>query len=397
MSLAIDNPQQLLILGKAADYGVCGRPTKSGNNGGRCQNAVNLAVCPVCEYHAGQEYRRLASKRPTSRWPRAAASPIGVHITIFEKQTTTTAEHQTNLASLLRHKPCQTSQAFRRQAGGGLASAEFEPFLQQHERSRTANSPKQVAAGAIANAASGLLKCQSRHRSRKNQSQQQSQSSSVFHFAGISRMRAAGGMEQQQQQSPARLADSTSDSTKILLEMPPRLKPQTVSKPARPTPVLATYDTDIAANSFVYMSQSSAYAELATRSPKGAATAIFNTLEAQSEQVRAKLATITERKVRVGRLRQWRSEACQQPSREPCKREATPAELDFTAVKQAVQVQATCKQTTFTLDCRYIQPSRAAVAAGRATIEDQLRYRAQGGPRCERDVLLALGARRESS
>uniref|UniRef100_A0A1I8F318 Zf-primase domain-containing protein n=1 Tax=Macrostomum lignano TaxID=282301 RepID=A0A1I8F318_9PLAT len=63
MSLAIDNPQQLLILGKAADYGVCGRPTKSGNNGGRCQNAVNLAVCPVCEYHAGQEYRRLASKR----------------------------------------------------------------------------------------------------------------------------------------------------------------------------------------------------------------------------------------------------------------------------------------------------------------------------------------------
>uniref|UniRef100_A0A1I8FFU1 EF-hand domain-containing protein n=1 Tax=Macrostomum lignano TaxID=282301 RepID=A0A1I8FFU1_9PLAT len=354
MSLAIDNPQQLLILGKAADYGVCGRPTKSGNNGGRCQNAP---------------HKPLAA---------AAASPIGV--TFLKSNNNSSIKFGQSPSSSL-----STSQA----------SADKRRRVRQRNSSLPASSRTlRPAIRPVLECCVGLLKCQSRHRSKKNQSRQQS-NLLRFHFpasagsacrilaaaqiwafsefaAGMNRdfrptlgrgcggagpvlpkptvmsvgeiaklkaikkMRAAGGMEQQQQQSPARLADSTSDSTKILLEMPPRLKPQTVSKPARPTPVLATYDTDIAANSFVYMSQSSAYAELATRSPKGAATAIFNTLEAQSEQVRAKLATITERKVRVGRLRQWRSEACQQPSREPCKREATPAELDFTAVKQAV-------------------------------------------------------------
>ncbi|PAA73359.1 hypothetical protein BOX15_Mlig005744g1, partial [Macrostomum lignano] len=460
MSLAIDNPQQLLILGKAADYGVCGRPTKSGNNGGRCQNAVNLAVCPVCEYHAGQEYRRLASKRsdvastfvgveprkyrePHKPLAAAAASPIGV--TFLKSNNNSSIKFGQSHSSSL-----PTSQASATSGGGGISG--IRAFLQQQNASAS-NSPG-------ARMLRRSIEVSVTTQKQKNQSQQQSQSSSVP-FSGISRvgmpdpssgtnlpfsefaagmnrdfrptlgrgcgvgdtvdlndtcpsnqagpvlpkptvmsvgeiaklkaikkMRAAGGMEQlQQQHSQRRLAELNQRLNEDSVGDAAETQASTVSKPARQHRLLGNIDTE-SPEFLRLMSQSSAYAELASDRVSKEQDSYFNTLE-RKEQVEAKLATITERKVRVADCAQC-GVRCQQPS-ERCKREGH--QLDWTtAVKRPFKCKD-CKQTTFTLDCRY--PTEPCRRCGGQSYEKTSFATERKGPTLERDVLLARGEERK--
>uniref|UniRef100_A0A1I8FBH6 Mcm10 domain-containing protein n=1 Tax=Macrostomum lignano TaxID=282301 RepID=A0A1I8FBH6_9PLAT len=115
----------------------------------------------------------------------------------------------------------------------------------------------------------------------------------------------------------------------------------------------------------------------------------FNTLE-RKEQVEAKLATITERKVRVADCAQC-GVRCQQPS-ERCKTRGTPAELDYCG-EEAVQVQG-LQADDVHLGLPLSNASRAAVAAGRATRRPASLPSARG-PTLERDVLLARGEERK--
>ncbi|KAK5895924.1 hypothetical protein CgunFtcFv8_009577 [Champsocephalus gunnari] len=60
VSLTVDNPQKLLLLGEAQDYGTCKAMKK---NGDPCSQMVNLFECEYCQYHVKAQYKQMSSKR----------------------------------------------------------------------------------------------------------------------------------------------------------------------------------------------------------------------------------------------------------------------------------------------------------------------------------------------
>lgn len=58
-SLSVDSPDQILLLGTAAEFGFCGAKTKSGDP---CRVPVNTSKCPFCSYHVAGEYNKVAPK-----------------------------------------------------------------------------------------------------------------------------------------------------------------------------------------------------------------------------------------------------------------------------------------------------------------------------------------------
>ncbi|XP_077566223.1 protein MCM10 homolog [Stigmatopora nigra] len=60
VSLTVDHPQKLLLMGEAQDYGKCKAMKK---NGEPCSQLVNMFECDYCQYHVKAQYKMMSSKR----------------------------------------------------------------------------------------------------------------------------------------------------------------------------------------------------------------------------------------------------------------------------------------------------------------------------------------------
>ncbi|XP_068572799.1 protein MCM10 homolog [Cebidichthys violaceus] len=60
VSLTVDNPQKVLLLGEAQDYGTC---TAMKKNGDPCSQLVNMFECQFCQYHVKAQYKQMSAKR----------------------------------------------------------------------------------------------------------------------------------------------------------------------------------------------------------------------------------------------------------------------------------------------------------------------------------------------
>ncbi|XP_070785265.1 protein MCM10 homolog [Enoplosus armatus] len=60
VSLTVDHPQKVLLMGEAQDYSTC-KAMK--NNGDPCSQIVNMYECQFCQYHVKAQYKKMSSKR----------------------------------------------------------------------------------------------------------------------------------------------------------------------------------------------------------------------------------------------------------------------------------------------------------------------------------------------
>ncbi|XP_076861062.1 protein MCM10 homolog [Brachyhypopomus gauderio] len=60
ISLTVDHPQKILMLGEAMDFGTCKGKKKNGDS---CTQLVNLYECQYCQYHVKAQYKKMSSKR----------------------------------------------------------------------------------------------------------------------------------------------------------------------------------------------------------------------------------------------------------------------------------------------------------------------------------------------
>ncbi|XP_051248743.1 protein MCM10 homolog isoform X1 [Dicentrarchus labrax] len=60
VSLTVDHPQKVLLMGEAQDYGTCKAMKK---NGDPCSQIVNLYECQYCQYHVKAQYKKMSAKR----------------------------------------------------------------------------------------------------------------------------------------------------------------------------------------------------------------------------------------------------------------------------------------------------------------------------------------------
>uniref|UniRef100_A0A3B4UPG8 Protein MCM10 homolog n=1 Tax=Seriola dumerili TaxID=41447 RepID=A0A3B4UPG8_SERDU len=60
VSLTVDHPQKVLLMGEAQDYGTCKAMKK---NGDPCSQIVNMYECQYCQYHVKAQYKKMSSKR----------------------------------------------------------------------------------------------------------------------------------------------------------------------------------------------------------------------------------------------------------------------------------------------------------------------------------------------
>ncbi|XP_062339030.1 protein MCM10 homolog isoform X2 [Osmerus eperlanus] len=60
VSLSIDHPQKVMLLGEAQDYGTCQAMKK---NGDPCSQIVNMYECQYCQYHVKAQYKKMSSQR----------------------------------------------------------------------------------------------------------------------------------------------------------------------------------------------------------------------------------------------------------------------------------------------------------------------------------------------
>ncbi|XP_077091069.1 protein MCM10 homolog [Siphateles boraxobius] len=60
LSLTVDHPQKVLVMGEAMDFGTCKAKKKNGDS---CTQLVNLYECQYCQYHVKAQYKKMSSKR----------------------------------------------------------------------------------------------------------------------------------------------------------------------------------------------------------------------------------------------------------------------------------------------------------------------------------------------
>ncbi|XP_045928561.1 protein MCM10 homolog [Micropterus dolomieu] len=60
VSLTVDHPQKVLLMGEAQDYGTCKGMKR---NGDPCSQIVNMYECQFCQYHVKAQYKKMSSKR----------------------------------------------------------------------------------------------------------------------------------------------------------------------------------------------------------------------------------------------------------------------------------------------------------------------------------------------
>ncbi|XP_038066848.1 protein MCM10 homolog [Patiria miniata] len=78
VSLSIDHPDKLLLLGTSKDFGHCRGRRKDGK---ACSMVVNMAVSEFCQYHVQSEYKKHSAKRSDLQ-----SSYGGVHPKAFKKK-----------------------------------------------------------------------------------------------------------------------------------------------------------------------------------------------------------------------------------------------------------------------------------------------------------------------
>ncbi|XP_078276225.1 protein MCM10 homolog isoform X2 [Rhinoraja longicauda] len=85
ISVSVDHPQKVLVMGEALDMGTCLARKK---NGDPCTQIVNLMECEYCEYHVKAQYKKLSAKRAdlqSSFSSRAPSRMNGKHGSLREK------------------------------------------------------------------------------------------------------------------------------------------------------------------------------------------------------------------------------------------------------------------------------------------------------------------------
>ncbi|XP_014829184.1 PREDICTED: protein MCM10 homolog isoform X1 [Poecilia mexicana] len=60
VSLTVDHPQKVLVMGEALDFGTCKAVKKTGEP---CSQIVNMYECQYCQYHVKAQYQKMSSKR----------------------------------------------------------------------------------------------------------------------------------------------------------------------------------------------------------------------------------------------------------------------------------------------------------------------------------------------
>ena len=60
MSLSLDHPQKLMVMGVSQDFTICKAHTKSGK---KCVNFAKLSDGGYCDYHTQGAYRKVRSQR----------------------------------------------------------------------------------------------------------------------------------------------------------------------------------------------------------------------------------------------------------------------------------------------------------------------------------------------
>ncbi|XP_022098764.1 protein MCM10 homolog [Acanthaster planci] len=89
VSLSIDHPDKLLLLGTSKDFGHCRGKRKDGKP---CSMVVNMAVSEFCQYHVQSEYKKHSAKRSDLQssyggvQPKAFKKKLGTNI-IYGGQT----------------------------------------------------------------------------------------------------------------------------------------------------------------------------------------------------------------------------------------------------------------------------------------------------------------------
>ncbi|CAL8098696.1 unnamed protein product [Calicophoron daubneyi] len=61
VSITLESPLHLMVLGQSPDYGVCAATSKSGQ---ACFHVVNRTVCRYCDFHVKKAYYEASSSRP---------------------------------------------------------------------------------------------------------------------------------------------------------------------------------------------------------------------------------------------------------------------------------------------------------------------------------------------
>ncbi|XP_070710116.1 protein MCM10 homolog [Pempheris klunzingeri] len=60
VSLTVDHPQKVMLMGEAQDFGTCKAAKK---NGDPCSQIVNMYECQYCQYHVKAQYKKMSAKR----------------------------------------------------------------------------------------------------------------------------------------------------------------------------------------------------------------------------------------------------------------------------------------------------------------------------------------------
>ncbi|XP_076340832.1 minichromosome maintenance 10 homolog isoform X2 [Tachypleus tridentatus] len=81
LSLTVDHPGKLMIMGSSKDFGYCKGKRKDGH---ACSAFVNMAQCEFCQYHVHTEYKKLSSKRVELQNSYSGVEPKKLNKRVFQ-------------------------------------------------------------------------------------------------------------------------------------------------------------------------------------------------------------------------------------------------------------------------------------------------------------------------
>ncbi len=86
VSITVDRPEKVVVIGATRDLGVCKAKTKAGKD---CRNAVNLQQGEYCTYHVQAEYKKKSAKRGELQNGFSGVTPKSFEKTLFKKGSDT--------------------------------------------------------------------------------------------------------------------------------------------------------------------------------------------------------------------------------------------------------------------------------------------------------------------
>ncbi|XP_064475902.1 protein MCM10 homolog [Ornithodoros turicata] len=82
ITLSIDHPGKVMLMGTSKDFGTCRGKSRSGQP---CTNIVNESHCPYCIYHVKAEYRKMSSQRTELQASFSGVTPKGLRQKVLQK------------------------------------------------------------------------------------------------------------------------------------------------------------------------------------------------------------------------------------------------------------------------------------------------------------------------